>query len=258
MKKTSSRFVNFLFLVAGIACLLYWLANGLIVRFNQSLLWLWPLMGGICILRWLIVGRRIRRGKGPILRGSARILWHIVLLAGLILFTFVEGTILTAAIVPPQQNLPYIVVLGAWVNGTTPSGALRNRIQVASEYMKENPQTIAIASGGKGDDEGISEAECIFRELVARGIEENRIVLEDTSTSTVENLRNSYRLIEGEDTPVGIVTNNFHICRAMRIARRTGDRPCYPVPVATSWLSLPHNMLREFFAVVADTVRTVL
>lgn len=82
-----------------------------------------------------------------------------------------------------------------------------------------------IASGGQGEDEGISEAECIRRGLVARGVPEERILLESLSTSTRENLRFSLEKLENPDElSIGVVTNNFHVFRAMKIAAFAAQR----------------------------------
>ena len=94
------------------------------------------------------------------------------------------------------DDLEYIVVLGAKVNGTAPSRTLRERIDAAATYLHENPNTIAVVSGGQGSDEGISEAQCIYNGLVQRGIASERIWLEDQATSTWENLSFSMELIQ--------------------------------------------------------------
>ena len=55
------------------------------------------------------------------------------------------------------ENLDYLIVLGAHVNGTRLSRALRFRVEKAEEYLRENPRTLAVLSGGRGVDEKISE-----------------------------------------------------------------------------------------------------
>jgi uncharacterized SAM-binding protein YcdF (DUF218 family) len=255
MQKRPSKFVNALFLIAALACYAYYLANGIFVRFGQSMLWLWPVAGTALLIRFVIVSWMIHTGNpSPIPKGMLRLLRAVVLI-GLILFLAGEGVILTGAFEKAPADMDYIVVLGAKVNGTEPSGALRNRIEVASEYLKGNPSTIAIASGGQGEDEGISEAQCIYEGLVERGVSPERIVLEDKSTTTVENLVNSFSLIGEKEATVGVVTNDFHVFRALRIARKYGDYAFYGVPVATTLISFPHYMMREFLAVISDALK---
>ena len=110
----------------------------------------------------------------------------------------------------PEPKLEYVIVLGAGLNGSTPSNTLKKRIEEGYIYMSENPDTILIASGGQGFKESISEAECIKRELVKMGISEDRIILEDRSTSTIENLKYSLMILGDPDAEVGIITNSFH------------------------------------------------
>lgn len=95
-----------------------------------------------------------------------------------------------------QPDADYLVILGAAVYGTEPSPALRDRLDWAILYLEESPDTIAVVSGGQGPDEGISEAQAMKNYLVAHGISEERILMEDQSTSTKENLLYSFSIIE--------------------------------------------------------------
>lgn len=112
----------------------------------------------------------------------------------------------------------YVLILGAKVNGTAPSRALRNRIDVAATYAKHYPHVILIATGGQGPDEGLAEARVIARELIDRGIGSERIRIEDESTSTYENFFLSRDVWAGE-AGLTVVTNDFHVRRARLIGR---------------------------------------
>ena len=117
------------------------------------------------------------------------------------------------------ENLDYLIVLGAHVNGTRLSRALRFRVEKAEEYLRENPRTLAVLSGGRGVDEKISEAKAMADYLLAHGIERERLLLEERSVSTAENLRFSLELLPDRKQKIGIVTNNFHIFRSVGIGR---------------------------------------
>ena len=241
--------LNILFAAAGIACLVYYFALGFFIRFGQSLTWLWPVFSAVFLLRHVAVAR-IHRGLAPLL---PRFLVHIVhggFILFLVSFIVIVCIIMNTGFVTAEPGLDYVIVLGAKVNGTKPGGALRNRIQVAYEYWQESPNTILVASGGQGPDEGISEAQCIRDGLIARGVPEESILMEDKSTSTYENIHNTLALIDhNENTGIGIVTNNFHIYRALKIARQAGGADYHGVYVYTSYLSFPHYILREYCAV---------
>ena len=249
----AGRIVNRLILLLGIAMIAYYLALGIAVRFGQSLQFLWLLGGILCIARYLYWRRVEKSGRYPRHRKLLRAL-RILLCAALIFFPAVEGVILCGGMMEAEQGLNYIVVLGARVNGTVPSGSLRNRIRVGAEYLRDNPQTIAVLSGAQGSGEEISEARCMYDNMVAAGIDPARLILEEQSTDTAENLRNSRALIP-EGASVGLVTNNFHIFRALALARNQGWTDVRGVPVATTMLSLPHYLMREFVGVVYETLR---
>ena len=249
----AGRIVNRLILLLGIAMIAYYLALGIAVRFGQSLQFLWLLGGILCIARYLYWRRVEKSGRYPRHRKLLRAL-RILLCAALIFFLAVEGVILCGGMMEAEQGLNYIVVLGARVNGTVPSGSLRNRIRVGAEYLRDNPQTIAVLSGAQGSGEEISEARCMYDNMVAAGIDPARLILEEQSTDTAENLRNSRALIP-EGASVGLVTNNFHIFRALALARNQGWTDVRGIPVATTMLSLPHYLMREFVGVVYETLR---
>ena len=247
--KKSEKIINRVVLVFGIACILYWLALGVFVRFGQSLMDLWLIAGVVCILRylyWRFIGKT---GCKPLL-----VALRIAFFAALAFFFAVEGIIVAAGNAVPEPGLDYIVVLGARVNGTEPSGALSNRIDRAAEYLEENPDTLAILSGGQGEGEEISEAQCMLERMTACSVDPARLTLEDRSTDTSENLKYSREFIP-EGASVGLVTNNFHILRALALAKGIGWEGVKPIPVATPWFSIPHYYLREFIGVVYEFVR---
>jgi uncharacterized SAM-binding protein YcdF (DUF218 family) len=146
------------------------------------------------------------------------------------------------------KNADYLIVLGARVKGTVPSLAFASRINTAAKYLKKNKDTLVIASGGKGPGEDISEAESIRRELVNQGINETRIILEDQSTDTYENINFSKKLIP-EGAKIGlVVTNNFHLYRAVSIARNYGLQ-VQGLPAETPWIAVVKSYSREYLAI---------
>ncbi|WP_312470072.1 YdcF family protein [Neobacillus sp.] len=150
--------------------------------------------------------------------------------------------------VEAPKNADYLIVLGARVKGTVPSLAFASRINAAAAYLKKNKETLVIASGGKGPGEEISEAESIKRELVKQGIGESRIILEDRSTDTYENISFSKKLIP-QDANLGlIVTNNFHLYRAISIARDQ-DLAVNGLPAKTPLKAVFKSYTREYLAI---------
>ena len=246
---TPSKIINLLFLLAATACIVYYIMLGVTVRFGQSLDFMWLVFAGVLLLRFALVQHAICTGHAPQFSRILTKLIHWGITLFLISFIAIESIIISAFYGSVPSGLDYIIVLGAKVNGTQPGGALRNRIQVSYEYWRDNPDAKIIASGGKGSDEEISEAQCIFNGLTERGVPEQCILLEQKSTSTAENMEYSMALIDDpENQHIGIVTNNFHLYRALKIANKTQRSHYYGINVATSLISFPHYMLREYFA----------
>lgn len=248
---TAGRIVNYIVLALGVAMIAYYLALGFAVRFGQSLQFLW-LLGGIALIaRFAFWAWADHAGKVP--HSPLLLPLRILFLAAVAVFLIAEALILAPGLSEAPAGLDCIVVLGARVNGTEPSGALRNRTDVAREYLEANPDTIAVLSGGQGEGEDITEAKCMYDRLTGAGIDPGRLILEEKSTDTSENLRFSRELVP-EGARVGLVTNNFHICRALGLAKSLGWDVA-PVPVATTLLSMPHYLMREFIGVCYELVR---
>jgi uncharacterized SAM-binding protein YcdF (DUF218 family) len=112
----------------------------------------------------------------------------------------------------------YAIILGAKVNGEIPSLSLQYRLDAALDYAIQYPHVYLILSGGQGAGEHISEAEAMKRFLIANGIQEERLLLEDKSTSTYENLFNSIELVPDSVEEITIITSDYHLARAKKIA----------------------------------------
>lgn len=179
--------------------------------------------------------------------------------SGLVLFLAVEAMIVGSMFQKPEPGLDYVVVLGAQVKGSSPSQSLLYRIREAAEYLKENPETKAILSGGKGTGEKIPEAQCMRQELEKMGISRERLIEENQSTSTKENIVYSYKLIltdkEKDRIKVGIVTNDFHIYRGTAIAKKKMDGQIYGIPAKSNRFLQLNYMVREFLGIVKDKIR---
>lgn len=223
------------------------------------LIFLWPALSLFAFARVIMLRAEIK--EKPILHFPRwlRYVYRFVLASCLMLFMIVEGLVIRLMTAEPKSGLDYIVVLGAGVNGEKPSNPLQMRIQKAAEYLKENPDTVVIASGGQGRDEQISEAECIRRQLTeVYHIPAERILSEERSTSTEENLRYSMQIIGDAYASTGIVTNGFHEYRAMLLAKQEGYRNVHPVPAITLLPTGIHYTVREFFGVIHFWIKSIL
>ena len=145
-----------------------------------------------------------------------------------------------------------VIVLGAGVKGESVTRILAHRLNAAAEYWNENPEAYIVVTGGLGNRATITEAEAMARFLTAKGVPRERILLEEQSTSTYENLSFAKEILD-ERFPQGfravLITNDFHVYRAVRTARQAGI-PAGHVGAYTDWYMWPVNYLREMLAVV--------
>lgn len=170
-----------------------------------------------------------------------------VVAVGFTAFFIVEGCIISQMHEKGKAGLDYIIVLGAQVRESGPSAALKYRLDEAVEYLEDNPKTICIVSGGQGANEPYSEAEGMAQYLKEQGIDASRILLEDKSLNTEQNMEYSKALIK-DGASVGIITNDFHLFRAKQIARKYGLDNISGIAAKSTPVYLPNNMLREFLA----------
>ncbi len=166
------------------------------------------------------------------------------------------GAVVTAAMLfasagAPAENAT-AVVLGAQVSPDgQPTRILNQRILAAERYLNDNPEAKAVLTGGKGTDEVISEADCMYNKMVADGISPERLYKENQATDTVENFRFSQRMIEANNLNpnLAVTTDGFHQFRARLIAQKQGiTAQLGAVSAETEWIFVPTYAVREWFA----------
>ena len=200
------------FVLAGIFCICYGLFVAMVNSGSRFYL-MWA-AAGICLLGSAFLVHFGMWDRAPVIikRSLA-----VGLLAGAALFVIVEGCILSRFHDKGRKDLDYIIVLGAQIKPEGPSRVLQYRLDAAYDYLTENKSALCILSGGQGRNEPCSEAEGMYRYLADKGIAPQRLILEDRSTDTSENVACSMALIGRTDAKVGIVTNNFHVFRGVRL-----------------------------------------
>lgn len=246
-----------------------------------SFLWFWPVTCFVAVVA--AVGLFfVLIGKLPQLKTAAMCLCVLFWLC-VTVFLSVEAIIFSAGRKEPNPDAEYVIILGAQVRGEVPTLVLNARIKTAAEYLTKHPNAIAVASGGKGSGENISEAEAIKRGLMRLGISEERILLEDVSTSTAENLRFSANAIQqyevlnangggglegnaesgnpdGEKIyfvpeEVVLVTSDFHVFRGVKLAKNLGYKKISGLGATDFFAVTVQYYVREFFAVIAECFR---
>lgn len=151
----------------------------------------------------------------------------------------------------PQNKNATVIVLGCRVKGDRPSLMLKRRLDSAYDYLYRNPEADVIVSGGKGSDEIMSEAKCMKDYLCNKGISSEKIIMEDKSASTYENLKFSKSIIEKNNlcTDIVIVTDGYHQMRAEMIAKNAGYENISNISAPTSLWLVPTYWVREWFGI---------
>ncbi len=191
----------------------------------------------------------LTRKRFPKTTKVVKSLFTCLLCIGLLVVSVTECFIIHASLGDKDETCEYMVVLGAKVRQDGPSVSLMDRIKAAAAYMEAHPEVIAIVSGGQGPDEPMTEAQCMFEQMVKLGVDPSRIWLEDNATSTWENLRFTLDLIEEKTgqrpTKIGLLSSEYHLFRAKMFARECGVE-AVGIPAHTSRISqMVNHFMRE-------------
>ena len=149
-------------------------------------------------------------------------------------------------------NEKTVIVLGCGIRGERVSVGLAKRLNKAYEYHLKNPEATIIVSGGQGPQEDIPEALAMKRYLVSKGVPEDRIIMEDKSTSTITNFKYSHEIMKEKGLPddsVVFVTNGYHVYRGASYAKAEGLTVNH-LGTDIIWYTIPMNYLREMLAVM--------
>lgn len=235
--------------VLGIVCLTYFGYQLFFVSTGSNFYMVWGIMAAGCGVLSFFLAHRTWVEKIPkALRRIVQLLFGLCVA----LFIVVEGLIISQFNAAPAGGADVCIILGAQMKTSGPSDVLQRRLDKALEYLRENADTVVVVSGGQGSNEPVSEAQGMRDYLIAKGIAEERILMEDASTNTWENLDYSARLIDKSGDSVVIVTNNFHVFRAISIAKKQGYSAVQGMAASTHRGNLLNNLLREFMGVVKD------
>lgn len=170
----------------------------------------------------------------------------------LICFLIVEGLVASKMRSKGAKDLDYVIVMGAKVRGTVITKTLKKRLETAYDYLKNNPGTIAVLSGGQGEGEDMSEAQAMYEYLISKGIKADRLIKEDKSVNTDENIEFSMKKIsehsQKENASVGIITSNFHVYRTEKVCAKKGYK-LQGIAAPSDNRLIVNYMFREFFAV---------
>ncbi len=172
-----------------------------------------------------------------------------ILLAAGLTFSAVMSVQMVRTICTKPTAPETVVVLGCKVRGTRPSRMLIRRLEAAQAYLEENPDVLCITTGGQGAGEDVPEGQAMRDWLIGHGIAAERIIAEDTSKDTQENLEHAAAILQeqGLGERVVIITDGFHQYRASLLAKRAGLQS-ESVCAKTNPLYVPTYWVREWMA----------
>jgi uncharacterized SAM-binding protein YcdF (DUF218 family) len=235
---------------------IFLIANGvtMIRREGRSLANLLSLAAGASILLFIALKALANRTRwellsAPLDAGGVVLGYVSLLFVCFLLYSFVYGRI------RHRRAVDFVVVLGSGLIGGSRVPPLlasrldRGRAAFDAERAKGR-KTMLLTSGGQGPDEDLPEARAMADYLIASGVPADRILIEDKSRTTQENLRFSKTLMQDHtrDYRALVVTNNFHVMRAAQIARKEKVE-AQVIGAPTARYFWPSATIREFVAV---------
>ncbi len=219
-------------------------------------------LGGLVLLwAWLLALRHFCRSEQEKTQRIAKIVKKITFTAlflGILSFLVIESLIIghSAGTADPDANT--LIVLGAGLHGEVPSATLASRLEVALDYLQAHPDAVAVLTGGQGPHETVTEASAMAKWLTYRGIDPQRLYLEEQASNTVQNLAYSKAIVDelALPGPIALVSNGFHLFRAEILAENTGfvKVQTLSAPVPQAWL-YPSVYLREYCSVLLMIAR---
>ena len=242
----------FIWLVISILCLIYYIVCVNYAGFGAAFVFMW-LVAAIAFMGIFIVFRMIKIND-IVVPLWIKIMFTGIVATGVVLFIVLEGLIISKMTAVPKVKCDYIIVLGAQIKGTKVTNSLRERLDTAYDYIILNPETKIIVSGGQGDGEDIAEASAMKEYLAERGIESSKIMMENRSFNTNENMKYSVAFIDDKNASVGIVSSNFHIYRSIKLAKAQGLTNVSGIASPCDSILFLNYIVRESIGITKDAV----
>ena len=175
-----------------------------------------------CTGEWLMLRGREKYRACRVLARVGQVLFSLFVLTFALVQICIIGVHFEENDAAAAPKADYYLTLGALVNPDgQPSAALAARCDAAIGVMNANPASRAILCGGQGGDEPRTEAEAMRDYMTAHGADPARLILEDASSTTIENIANAKKLLP-EGAAVAVITNDYHLARARRLLAHAG------------------------------------
>ena len=212
----------------------------------------------ILILTYMVIWTLGASEKYSRLAKILKCCYFVCLFIGIAFFITLQALIISGSRTD-EAEVDAVIVLGAGLINNNPSLILSSRLNAAIAYIQTREDIPVVVTGGLGQDQTVTEAEAMARYLIARGVDENRILKEDASTNSHENINFARNIMiehgmNVENARVAIVTNDFHLFRAKIVAEKAGFE-AYGIAAETP--GLHRKMIyyfREAFSLINELV----
>ncbi len=241
----------YFWLVASVVCLLYFVICVIYAGIKTAFVPIWAIAGIVFAVCAVLL--KLERMNRIIIPVWIKTTYLVLFSLGMALFVVVEIGIFSKMLSKGDSDSEYMIVLGARVKEDGMTKSLKSRLDSAYEYYVNNSSVKIIVSGGQGSDEHKPEAEVMKEYLVEKGVPANSIIEENQSTDTSENFRFSKQYIDVNKKTV-IVSNNFHIYRAMKLAKGAGYTNISGIAAPSDKIMFLNYVVREAVGVVKDYV----
>lgn len=225
------------------------------------------LLGGYLIFEG-IYHRKNKKYFFGTLKKKIRITIGLIILSGILMCFIQTVFILTPDTVKLNEKSDYVIVLGGGIDkkGKLPL-TVKRRLEKAAEYLILNPETTCVVTGGTLKFVPFPEAPEMKRQLINMGVSENRILIEDKALDTIQNFKKSADLLAQTqnrtieqilESEIVVVTSNFHLARAERIAKRMGFKNIKGIKSGTPFYIVPISLFRENCSYLKLNLRILL
>ena len=262
-KKKGAGLVSIIFFILAMVCFAYGASVQSYFRSRSWFNFIWFIGGAVM----LVFSFLFSHSTG--LPRAVKWILGVLIIACLANFGIFTYRVIDMQLRQPPETADWVIVLGAKVNGTSPSTEFSARINKALEYAApviskeivdpDNKHEMRIiATGGQGEDEGAAEAEVCASVLHDHGVPMLRILVENRSTTTRENLINAMEIIKAnggsENDKVLIVSSGFHLYRASKLAKALGYGNAEYLGGTGLPILVPHYIVREYAANIKENL----
>lgn len=273
VSQISVNFVNVTFIPFALFCLLLSISNiWLVKREGFGVRNLLGILLGVMVLSGMVI-LYITGNNRYAYEETAQILLTVINAGVSFAFCYLECMLVSTVICALastrykiRQPIDYIIILGCAIRSDgTPTPILKGRIDRAVAFDREQAEKWGkeakfVPSGGQGSDEVVSEAESMKRYLMEQGIPDERILKEDRSVNTYQNMAFSRKVIEADGGDVNgrsiaFSTTNYHVFRGYTLAQKIGMK-VKGLSAKTKLYFFPNAFLREFIGLLWEKKRT--